>query len=33
LKMLAVTNELSQTLQRKNANIVHAMELLDVVKT
>jgi hypothetical protein len=33
LKMLAVTNELSQTLQRKNVNIVHAMELLDVVKT
>jgi hypothetical protein len=33
LKMLAVTNELSQTFQRKNANIVYAMELLDVVKT
>lgn len=33
LKVLAVTNELSQTLQRKNVNVVVAMELLDVVKT
>lgn len=33
LKVLAVTNELSQTLQRKNVNVVAAMELLDVVKT
>jgi hypothetical protein len=31
-KVLAVTNELSQILQRKNVNIVLAMELLDVVK-
>jgi hypothetical protein len=33
LKILAITNELSQILQRKNANIVVAMELLEVVKT
>jgi hypothetical protein len=33
LKVLAVTNELSQILQRKNANIIIAMELLEVVKT
>jgi hypothetical protein len=32
LKVLAVTNELSQILQRKNVDIVIAMELLDVVK-
>jgi hypothetical protein len=33
LKILAITNELSQILQRKNANIVVTMELLEVVKT
>jgi hypothetical protein len=32
LKVLAVTNELSQIFQRKNANIVISMELLEVVK-
>jgi hypothetical protein len=32
LKVPAVTNELSQILQRKNANIVIAMELLEIVK-
>jgi hypothetical protein len=32
MKLLAITNELSQILQRKNANIVAAMELLEVVK-
>ena len=32
LKMLAITNELSQMLQRKSVDIVLAMELLDVVK-
>jgi hypothetical protein len=33
LKVLAVTNELPQILQRKNASIVIAIELLEVVKT
>jgi hypothetical protein len=33
LKILAITNDLSQILQRNNANIVVAMELLEVVKT
>eukprot|EP00267_Zea_mays_P053445 XP_020406573.1 uncharacterized protein LOC109945168 [Zea mays] len=32
LKVLAITNELSQMLQRKSVDIVLAMELLDVVK-
>jgi hypothetical protein len=32
LKILAITNGLSQILQRKNANIVVAMELLEAVK-
>ena len=31
-KVLAITNELSQMLQRKSVDIVLAMELLDVVK-
>jgi hypothetical protein len=33
LKVLAITNELSQMLQRKSVDIVLAMELLDVVKS
>jgi hypothetical protein len=32
LKVPAITNELSQMLQRNNVDIVLAMELFDVVK-
>jgi hypothetical protein len=32
IKMLAITDELSHVLQKKDLNIVHAMELVSDVK-
>jgi hypothetical protein len=33
IKLLGITNELSRLLQKKDINIVHAMELVNDVKS